>query len=183
MKNFKSGFTILEVLLATFIFGLAIASIVGSQNSSRKNIITSKRIFEAVQLAQEKIAEMEIKYQKVIDQGSIESSFTEESGTFEGDYKIFKWKAQLKESSLEITETEVRQMLSGLGVEEDIVDAQIEQQKLVLTNINKAIKENYAELIVSVEWEEFGKINKLPVVTHLIPKKPKVELTTTTDLD
>jgi len=43
------------------------------------------------------------------------------------------------------------------------------------------IKENYAELTLTVSWESRGKSFNLPIVTHLIPQTPKIQLTTNPD--
>lgn len=178
----QSGFTILEVLLATVIFGFAVLAIVGSQTSSRRNVDKSKKIFEAVQLAQNKMVELEIKYQKEIEKGSVESALTKEEGAFEPPFEKYKWKAELKESSLKFTSGEMSKLLTSLGMEEDLVAAQIEQQKLVLTNLNKMMKENFAELTVVVEWDDFGNRAQFPLVTHLIPNKPRFTPTANTDI-
>src|SRR5690606_28059240 len=64
-QKLKSGFTILEVLLATVLFGYIVLALVGTKSASLRHVNKSKKIFEAVQLAQQKMVEMEIKYQKL----------------------------------------------------------------------------------------------------------------------
>jgi type II secretion system protein I len=180
-KN-KKGFTLLEVLLATAIFAFAILAIVSAQTSSRNNIGKSQKIFQAVQLAQSKMVELELKYQASIDKNGVEHSFATEEGVFEAPNQDFSWKAEFKESSLKLSADELTQVLKGLGLDEDMIAAQLEQQKLVFTNLNKAIKENFGELVVTILWKSYGAQERFPLVTHLIPSKPKIQLTMDADL-
>ncbi len=177
----NSGFTLIEILMALIIFASAIFGIVQSRTSSVRNIFESERVFEATQLAQLKVSELELKYQSLIDKDGVTVSFAKDSGTFEKPYEAYKWNSELKESTLLFKQRDLFTMLMNLGLDKETAEAQLEQQKLVLTNLNKVLKENFAELMVKISWNQFGKTRSLPFVTHLIPKKPKIELTQTAE--
>lgn len=177
-RSRSAGFTLIEVLLATAIFAGAIFGIVQARTTSLRAMLESERIAVIVQLAQAKMTESQIKYQNLIDKDGPSSAYGKEEGTFEPPFDNYKWKVELKESKVEITQSQILTLLKGLGIDTEDAESQLEQMKLVLTNLNKMFKNNLAELRVSVEWTQFGRQMSMPLVTHLIPAKPKVELTT-----
>jgi prepilin-type N-terminal cleavage/methylation domain-containing protein len=183
-SKLRSGFTMLEVLLATTIFAFAVLAIVKVGRDSIRAVRESQSLFQAVQLAQSKMIEMEAKYQKQIDRDGVkEGVFAEENGVFEAPNEDFKWEVKLKESSMKLNESSLRKLLTSLGLEEEMINQQMENQtqRIVFSNINKAIKENFAELIVTVRYERFARKYFLPLVTHLVPTKVKVTLSTNAD--
>ena len=178
-RSSRSGFTLLEIMIASTIFALSIFALVGSATSSQRSVVDSEKLFQAVQLAQSKVVELETKYQKVIDRDGVKTgTFTEENGTFEKPFEGFSWTSKLQESSLKLSKENLLKLLTDLGIEKDVAEEQVDSQRLVLTNMNKMLKENYAELIVKIQWEQFGRKTALPIVTHLIPAKPNIQLTT-----
>lgn len=175
----KSGFTILEVLAATVIFSMAVYTIVDSQRGSMRNMVQSENYFLATNLARSKLTELELKYQRTLNKDGVTSTLGEETGTFEKPYESFKWKVSVKEGEIDLTpDTLVKFMISQNLSKEDAVQL-IEEQKLVLTNLNKAIKENFIEMRLDVMWDYSGRTHSIPIVTHIIPLKPKIQLTTT----
>ena len=176
--NRQSGFTLIEVLISIVIFALSIFAITQSRTTSLRNTLESDRMFEAVQLAESKMNEMQMKYQAMIDKGGLEGNFATEEGKFEAPHDRYAWKLEFKESSIKFTRAVMEKFLNSLGVEKDEADDQADQQRLVLANLNKMVKDNFAELHVAVTWTEFGKKYSVPMVTHLVPTKPKIELTT-----
>jgi len=182
MKN-RAGFTLLEILMAIMLFGLGIMAIVKSQTESRRNVFKGEYLVLSVQLAQWKMTEMEMKFQKALDRDGLAAAIGKENGVFEAPYDKYKWEAELKESKVEMTSDMLLKLLQELGFTEDEALAQTENQgqKLVMTNLNKTMKDNFAELTIRVQWDEFGRLQEVPVVTHLIPAKPKIELKLTAD--
>lgn len=179
--NRKSGFTILEVLAATVIFGVAVYAIVDSQRGSMRNMVQSERYFMATNLARLKMSELEIKYQRDLNVNGATASLGEDSGTFDKPYEEYSWKAVRKEGEVDLSPDALVKFMTSLGLAKEEAIAQIEQQKLVLTNMNKMIKENFLELRVEILWDHLGRKYTLPLVTHLIPQQPKIQLTTTVE--
>ena len=177
----QAGFTLVEVLIATLIFALSIFAIVQSRSASLRSVRESERMLIGVQLAQEKITESELKYQKLLDRDGLGESDLKEEGAFEKNFADYKYTVVLKKSGVEITTGMMQKFFTDLGAEPEAVAEQMNKQALVLTNLNKLIKANFAELSVTVTWEEFGRKYSVPLTTHLIPARPKVELTATTE--
>ncbi len=174
----QSGFTIIEVLMATILFGVAVMALMQAPITSRKNSERSLLITNATQLLQNKMTEMELKYQALIDQGGVKGNFTKEEGNFDKPYQRFKWKVEFRESSIVLDSGVLKTFLVNLGMEEDQVERQLDEQKLILTNLNKAFLENLGELEVKIIWKSGSKEKSIPLVTHLMPRNPTITFTT-----
>ena len=179
MKNSRSGFTLFEVLVATLILALGILAVVQGRSNSMRNVIESEKIGIATQLAQAKMAEMELKYQAKVDQssGAFDSLFSEEEGAFEEPFQDYSWKVFFRESKIKFEIEEIKALLVKFGMAEEEAEIQVQAQTLFVNNLNKALKNNFGELLVRVEWTQYGNKRNVPVVTHLVPAKPKLELT------
>lgn len=177
----KSGFTLIEVLVATMVFALAIMGLVASRTSSLRNMAESQRMFEATLLAQSKMAESVAKYQAKLNKGGLSGTIGEEKGKFEAPHEDFSWSLKAKESTMKFSAQAISELMKSLGVDSEVVEQQMQSQALLLTNLNKVLKENLMELEVVIEWQQFGRTMKLPVVTMMIPEKLKFQLTTTAD--
>lgn len=175
----KRGFTLLEVLLAMVIFAASVLAITQTVTGGLRNARESERVFEATQAAQSKMAELQMKYQAKIDKDGVEGSLGEEEGSFPKPFERYKWKAALAESNIKFTRATVEKFLGQVGLEEREAADKAEELRLVLANLNKVFKENFVELKLTVSWQEYGKKYSVPVVTHLLPTKPKIELTAT----
>ena len=181
-RSSQSGFTLIEILIATAIFALSIFAIVQSRTISLRNVVESENLRTAVMLGQMKMSEMEIKYKKELDKaGNMDSAKNSEGGAFEAPYENFKWKADFKESEVKITGEVLAGLLKKMGVDGDEAQIQAEQMRLVLTNLNKTLKDNFGELTVTISWDAFGRTQKMPLVTHISPSKPKILLTATAE--
>ena len=97
-KNSRSGFTLLEVLIAVVILGSSLAVLLSSVNRNLILASDSKNLSIARMLAQNRMSEIELEGYPEI---------TEEDGEFE-EYPGFKW--YLSVTPLEITtlETDIR---------------------------------------------------------------------------
>lgn len=179
----QSGFTILEILAATIIFFMVIGAVVNTRTRSLRSVAESGLLTQAQTLAEMKMTEMEIFFQSAIDKAEVKSAFGTQEGSFESPYETFKWKAEFKENPLLITQNQIVAFLKGYGLSSEDSENQLQQSKLILSNLNKALKENMGELVVTVKWKFQGAERELPLVTHLIPKKPKITFSQSTDLD
>ena len=181
--NSRSGFTLIELLLASVMFALAIGSIVSARNWSLRKVSENRLIAQAQTLAEMKMTEMEIKYQDLIDKSNVRSALGELSGTFEAPYQDFGWTAVLKENPMIVSSDKLIAYLQAYGLSPEESQSQFEQSKLLLSNLNKNLKENMGELGVHVTWKQGGKDASFVLVTHLIPKKPKITFSQSADVD
>src|SRR5688572_13689590 len=111
----KKGFTVLEILAATLIFFLVVASVIATRTRALRSVAESALISQAQALAQMKMTEMEIRFQDVIDKGGVKGSFGKDEGSFEAPYESFKWSAEFKENPIVVTEDQLLQFLSAYG--------------------------------------------------------------------
>lgn len=181
LKTQKSGFTLIEILAAFALMVTSITVIIDARTSSTSRILESESRFYAATLAEKIMTEMEIKYQKELNTVGLENALATESGSFDEPYADYKWRAEFRESSIELSPSVMVEYMTSLGVDPVEAQAQIDEQALVLTNVNKVIKENYGELYVEVTWGGAKTPDRLSLVTHLIPNKPIIKLTTTTE--
>lgn len=87
----KSGFTLLEVLIAIAIIAIALTSLFSSQSSSLSLAIEAKFNTTASLLSREIIAGYESGIQPV----------TDDEGNFGDDYPGYSWKTEVEEASFE----------------------------------------------------------------------------------
>ncbi len=183
MKS-KRGFTLIEIMVATIIFAIAIIALVQTGTSSVRSVSESEKLFSAVQLAHSKMGEMLSNSQAFVDKNGVSENLDEtKEGKFEPPFDNFSWKSQLTRSKLGLSKAELRSLFSGFGIEDDVIDEKIDESKVLVGNLNKVIKENLVELKVTIEWNQGGSKRTLPLVTHLIPSKPKIEFSLNVDLE
>jgi general secretion pathway protein I len=88
MKN--AGFTLLEVMIAVAILGIALTSLFGSQSSSVALATETRFNIQAPLLAQMKLAQLQPAEETISD-----------SGNFGDDLKGFKWEFTVEEALFE----------------------------------------------------------------------------------
>jgi hypothetical protein len=179
----RSGFTLLEVLAASVLFIMAISSIISARNRSLRVVSESGLLAQAHALSAMKMTEMEILFQGRLDKEGVRSAWGREEGSFDAPYETFRWSAESVENPLVLKEEQLQMFLQAFGLSTEDASSQIEQSKLLLANLNKALQENMIELRVKVTWDFLGKERDILLVTHLIPKKPKISFTQNTDMD
>jgi general secretion pathway protein I len=87
-----SGFTLLEVMIATAIIAIALVAALGSQSQSLSLASEAKFATTVAFLAQKKMAELEV--QDVKDLSS-------DSGDFGEDFPGYRWESQVDDPTLE----------------------------------------------------------------------------------
>ena len=182
-KKAQHGFTLLEVLAATILFVLAISTVISARNRSLSVVTESGLLAQAQALAEMKMTEMEMKLQEGIDKAGVKSNLGKDEGEFESPYQSFKWSMEFVENPLVLKEEQLLGFLKAFGISDEESAQQFEQSKLVLANLNKTMLENMGELRVEVKWKFKNKDKNMLLVTHLIPKKPKISFTQNTDMD
>ncbi len=87
-RNFESGFTLLEVMVAVAIIAISFVSLLGSQSQSISLAAISRFETTASMLARQKLAELQT--ESFAELGSGE-------GDFEKDFAGFHWQAEVSE--------------------------------------------------------------------------------------
>lgn len=183
MKALKRGFTLIEVLIAALLLGLVVFATVPTTSSSLYNSADAENLAVAVQLLQKKASEMEFYFQKKLDSNGVSGASEKREGSFEEPFQDYKWRAEFRETKLEIKKEDLLSLLTSTGMESGEAEVQIDQQTLAIGNVNRAIKTNFGELEVWVEWNRLGRTKKMNILTHLIPAKPKVTVSANAEVE
>lgn len=89
----RSGFTLLEVMIAVTLMLIAWTSIFATQSSSQTVVWKSTKLNDVTMLARSKMSEIETE----IEGKRFEEVKKEESGTFPDPWKDYSWKKEIKE--------------------------------------------------------------------------------------
>ncbi|HVJ64996.1 MAG TPA: hypothetical protein VM901_07060 [Bdellovibrionota bacterium] len=172
----RGGFTLLETLIATLLLALTVFAVVQSRTSALYNSAESENLAVAAQLLQKKTSELEFYFQRKLNADGVNSAQEKLEGAFEKPFADYRWRAEFRETLLEIKKEDLLGLMTSMGMESSEAEVQIDQQALALGNINTAIKNNFGELEVWVEWNRFGRQKRINVLTHLIPTSPKINI-------
>jgi general secretion pathway protein I len=187
------GFTLLEVMIALAILGLALTAIVDINGTAIRTHSYAKQVTVATMLARSKMADLE-------------SQFTQEGFTSEFDQKMdgnfedegwdgFKWEAEIIKPDLDaknataLVEQLVGKMMGNasletakgdkagpadptmgadqgiLGAVKPMVEAQVQQ-------LTETLKSALREVRLHVTWEDGGEKESVDVVTHFVILAP-----------
>lgn len=149
----KKGFTLLEVMVALAILGVAIGEIIAFQARGMLLNNRARRLTEATMLARTKMVEYQLKLEQDILRGAFPET-GEEEGEFERPYDMYKYKIELKKVEIPAPPTpEGEQQNAMMGM-----------MGMVTKQISAAVR----ELKLTVMWDEQGKEKIISVATHLV---------------
>ncbi len=94
-RNSARGFTLLEVMVAMAILGIALLGLLGLQHQSLQSVIRSQDMTQASLLAQTIITQAEI--DRFPDVGNYHGTF---DGLFPGKYRNFRWEEVVSASGV-----------------------------------------------------------------------------------
>lgn len=149
----KKGFTLLEVMVALAILGVAVAEIIAFQARGVQLNNRARRLTEATMLARTKMVEYQLKLEQDILRGAFPEEGNEE-GSFERPYDMYKFKIEFKKVEIPtppMPEGEKQNPMMGM-------------MGMVTKQISAAVR----ELKLTVIWDEQGKEKNLSVATHLV---------------
>lgn len=147
----RKGFTLLEVMMALAVFGIAITALVGFNARGYVNEARARRMTTAVQLASQKMTDTKLEIEKEMVTGSLPEEKTDE-GDFEKPFDAFRWKIEIKK---------VEMPMPPIG---DVVG---EIGKQIMEAITKQISDSVREIKLTIIWQEMEKERSFSVVTHI----------------
>lgn len=147
----SKGFTLIEVMLALAVFGLAMTAVVGFNERAYVNEGKARRLTTAVQLASAKMVDTQLEIEKEIGKGSFPEDKSEE-GQFERPFDDYKWKVELRKVELP---------LPPMG------DTQNEGIQQTMKTMMKQITESVREIKLTISWKEMEKDRSFSLVTHI----------------
>ncbi len=173
----RSGFTLLEVMVALAILAGGLVSISEIVSGSLRNHVRARQLEVATLLARGKMAELEDHF----DEKGFKDFGEGEEGTFEEDgHPEVRWKYEVRPPAVELGPDAVLSALTG-GTQADLKDLlpppelmgpgyAIVQASLqnVLTGIGETLKKSVRELRLTVSWKDGATEESFTVVTHLV---------------
>ncbi len=152
-SNKKSGFTLLEVMIAITIMVIAFAAILSSQSNSILLTMKTKELNIASWLAHNVMVESEHLYEGK----PFEELPKEESEAFPSPFNKFKWKREIKEIKLPDITTFAKE---GEGIPEPI--------RILTQAITKFLNNAIREMTVKVSWERGKGVQNVEITTYLV---------------
>ena len=160
--------TLLEVLIAMAIFTISFLVLVDSQNAIIRNSAVSERMTLATALAQEKLAEILLKYKGK----SLTEIPEKEAGTFEKDHQGYRWEQSSRDFHYDLSF--LSDMAQAQAGEEEASEAS--PLLAYLPKISDFIKRSSKEITVTVFWKQGGTERKVSITTHVFDYKANVSL-------
>lgn len=152
----RSGFTLLEVIIAVTIMVMAFAAILSVESNSINATTRAREINIVTMLARGKMVELEYK----VEGKTFEEVRSGEEGGFEAPYENFHWKTEIREIKFPNMD-----FGNGKGDKEDAGSQYAEQlTKLVTKFFTKAIR----EMVVTISYKRGGGDMSYTVSTYWV---------------
>jgi len=160
----RSGFTFIEVLVATLIFTMAVVASVGVTQGAVRATREAKEISTATWLLQNVMTQLET---KVETEGFDKGCEKKREAKFEPPYDRFTWKTTCEEIDFSLSQT-AAQMLKPEEEKSD-TDATQENmvQKMILQTASEYLTKSLRELHAEVHWSQGKQKRKIDVTTHI----------------
>lgn len=147
----RSGFTLLEVMVALAILAFSLTAILGLNASSMMKIGRAQKLTIATMLARQRMAEIEIELEKGIAKNEFPDERSED-GKFDDPFADYGWK-------MEVRRVELPAPIAGeKGSIQDVVGQQL----------TKEISKTVRELKMSVTWKEGEEDRSIDLITHIV---------------
>jgi general secretion pathway protein I len=182
MRPARSGFTLLEVMVALAILAASLVAISEVVSGALRNHVRARQLDVATLLARTKMVEAQADFER---EGFRDFDETDE-GTFEEEgHPEIRWKLDVLRPSLELGPEAVLAALSGGKTLQDLLPSPEQAPQLapfqavlnatiqtVLTQIGEDLKKGLREVRLTVSWVD-GTEESFEVVTHVVVKQPE----------
>ena len=153
----RSGFTLLEVMIAIGILAIGIGAILVAENNSLDTTFRAKRMTTVATLARNSLIEAETEIQgKTFDE-----TRKELTGKFDPPYSDYSWERKIKEISFPNVLTPESQEGKG-GQPEDQNEARV--VRLATQFLSKATR----EISITIKWKEKGQDQQYSVSQYWV---------------
>jgi prepilin-type N-terminal cleavage/methylation domain-containing protein len=154
LKSDRSGFTLLEVIIAVTIMVMAFGAILSVESNSINATTRAREINQITMLARGKMVELEYK----VEGKTFEEVRPSESGSFEPPYETYQWKTEIKEIKFPSMD------MGGGGKEEGTNQIAEQLTKLLANFFTKAIR----EMVVTISYKRGGGDMSYSVSTYWV---------------
>lgn len=155
----SKGFTLIEVIVATFLLAGALIVLSNSWSGSLNAFRKSRHITTVSLLLQKKVTETELRAQNK----GVSDVPEEEAGDFGSDFPEFSWKIETKK--LEMPD------LASILTARDGGAQEIEMT--IIRQITEAIENAVKELRVTVVWKRKDQSLEYSITTYLVDEQQK----------
>lgn len=149
-RRAEGGFTLLEVMVAAFVMGLAFTVLVRYVGRTKAAVARAEKITVATFLAREKMAETLLEIEKEYAQQNVFPEDREDRGEFKDPNDKFRWEVRIRKVALPAPEA-----------------GSADPNLIILKLVSDQVKELVREVKVSVVWDEGKKEKNVEVVTHI----------------
>lgn len=149
----KSGFTLIEVMLAIGILAMSFAALLQLSGTAMRTSLRAESVTVGTMLARQKMAEQMIKLEKDALEGKFPGTDEENGGDFDAPFERYKWNVKIRKVEIPVPPQEKQ-------------DTQAQLTQMIAKQIGDALRE--VKLIVS--WEELNDKQELVVTTHVVKK-------------
>jgi prepilin-type N-terminal cleavage/methylation domain-containing protein len=157
----KSGFTLLEVMIAIGILAIGIGAILVAENNSLDVTLRAKRMNTVATLARNVMVEAE----REIQGKPFLEVRTESFGKFDAPFAEYSWERKIKEITFPKIMSQNQGGSEGKAEGENAVDPNVERVVKIATNyLSKASR----EVTVTILWKDKGEEQKFSVSQYWV---------------
>lgn len=173
MDSSRSGFTLLEVMIALAILAVSLLILVSAQGSAANMSAQADRILIGSMLARQKLSETVLLLEK---DGFSEQEELEEDGDFEesapGSYPEFRWRTRIRKVEVE----DISRVLDGaqsagadMGESSGAEAPEMDNSAMggVMDTISQTLAERVREVTVRVEWAEGESMDDVTLIDYV----------------
>ena len=161
MKSSKTGFTLIEVMIALGILAVSLVTLNARQSYSLRSVTEAEKLTLATMLARTKMAELEIELRNV----PFSEIKKEENGEFE-DYPEYSWIRLVEEIELNVPISQTGD--DGMGVK--LSDETFAQK------LSEIISEHVRKVTLMINYNVYGNSRKIQVITHIVDLAKEISI-------
>ncbi len=171
LLNNRSGFTLLEVIIALAIMVVSLASIIAVESNSINATIRAKQMNTVAMLARNKMIELEYEVQgKTFDEMKKESS-----GQFKEPFNDYKWSWTIKEMKFPNFSAAFSGAAAG-GDEGSGAQGGSDMVATMVRLITNYLSKSLREMTVTISWMRSGKEQSFSVSTYWVNLNNELQL-------
>jgi prepilin-type N-terminal cleavage/methylation domain-containing protein len=161
----RSGFTLLEVMIAVGILAIGIGSILVAENNSLDTMLRAKRMTTVAMLAKNAIIQTE----RELNGKSFTEVKDEDAGQFNAPFQDYKWERKIKE-------VKFPEILDEAQGKKDEISKVDENTMRVVKIATSFLSKSSREITVTIKWIESNQEQKYSVSQYWVDLNHEIDL-------